>query len=336
MAFLPPSALVQSVAPYVSSALVSQPASARIRAHTARLPPIFAWGIFECRLAADDTRVDMLFRVSRRGGGDEKLAEAWPRVQEELGPVAAFLHAWRTARGALARIPLFWIEHDLLATGPSAPFVQFCVDPRYPEGREALPPAELRALARAGVALLLGDEPDAGSLDRLAQCAARLPEHASILHVGVMPYRGTRDLRVLAGVPIARTWEWLAAIGWPGDRARAFEWLELLGEHFTHASVQLDLGEAVRPTLALEFPLPRSGEDPAWKRFMASVVACGLADAEKAEAALQWIGDATGELPGAPWLVNVQRQLDVKLVLRADGSCEAKAYLCFHPRYVLI
>jgi hypothetical protein len=66
------------------------------------------------------------------------------------------------------------------------------------------------------------------------------------------------------------------------------------------------------------------------------VVACGLAGVEKAEAALRWIGDATGEVAGAPWLVNVQRQLDVKLVLRADGSCEAKAYLCFHPRYVLI
>ncbi|WP_394836669.1 hypothetical protein LVJ94_07150 [Pendulispora rubella] len=335
MAFLPPSALVQAVAPFVSSALVSLPASARIGAHTARLPPVFAWGIFECRLAPDDMRVDMLFRVSRRGGGEDKLAEEWPRIEAELGPIAEFLRAWRDPNGALARSPLFWVEHDLLPGGPSAPFVQFCVDPRYPEGRAALPPAELRALAKAGVAPLLGDEPDAGPLDLLAQCAARLPENASVLHVGVMPYRGRRDLRVLAGVPIARTWEWLAAIGWPGDRAHAFDWLDLLGGHFTHASVQLDLGEAVRPTLALEFPLPRSGDDPAWKRFMAGLVARGLADVEKAESALRWIGDATGQVTGAPWLVHVQRQLDVKLVLRADGTCEAKAYLCFHPRFVL-
>ena len=41
------------------------------------------------------------------------------------------------------------------------------------------------------------------------------------------------------------------------------------------------------------------------------------------------------DLSDVPWLVNVQRQLDVKMVLSAHGDVEAKAYLGFHPRFVL-
>jgi len=338
MSLLAPSALVGALAPHVPSSLISPLARGRIEAFVATLPPAFSWGIFECRLAPESERVDMLFCASRRHGGDAALARslADPNDSRRFSSVTPFLRTWSQPDGPLADVPLVWIEHDLLASGPSSPFVQFCVDPSYPVAQDtAMAPSRLRALSACGVELLLGERADAAAMDQLAYCAERLPGSGRILHVGVIPHRGTRDLRVLAAVPMAQTLDWLAAIAWPGDRGIAAQFLELLGERFPFASVQLDLGDTVRPTLALEFPLLTQPErDPAWAHFIDALVARGLASPSKGQGALDWIGDATHDLPGAPWLTNLQRQLDVKLVLSADGACEAKAYLCFHPRFV--
>ncbi|WP_394823104.1 hypothetical protein [Pendulispora albinea] len=334
----PPSTVVGALAAHAPPSLIAPPAWRRIESFVSTLPAAFFWGIFECRLAPADERVDMLLCASRRHGGDGALGRALEGGAHRFGPITPFLQAWVEPDGPLADVPLIWIEHDLLAEGPSAPFVQFCVDPSYPVAHETpLEPSRLRALAARGAGLLLGEPANDGAMDRLAACAARLPEGGRIVHVGVIPHRGSRDLRVLAGVPTFAVQGWLAAIGWPGDQAIAADFLSLLGAHVPLASVQLDLGDAVRPTLALEFPLlTRPDRDPRWSAFIESLVARGLASPEKGRAALGWIGDATYDLPGAPWLTNVQRQLDIKLVLSADGTCEAKAYLCFHPRFVLL
>ncbi|WP_394846846.1 hypothetical protein LZC95_05195 [Pendulispora brunnea] len=348
MPTLPPRALVRALLPYVSETLISPSVRSRLEAHTARLPAIFEWGIFECRFAPAVDRVDMLFRVSRpvAGANGTQLPEesTWP-ADHGLEPILPFFRTWLAANNELADVPLFWVEHDLATSGaspspsPSPPFIQFCVDPGFPHASRALPivPLRVRALAERGLAPLLGTAVDGAALDGLRRCAQRLPSKGRVLHVGVIPHRGSRDLRVLAAVPMESVLDWLAAIEWPGNRALAAEIHGWLGTHFEMASVQLDLGETVRPSLAMEFPLPsRDGNHPAWRAFMRILIDRGLASAEKSRAALDWMGDATHDLPETPWLVNLQRQLDVKVSLSADGELTAKAYLGFCPSFVLV
>jgi hypothetical protein len=304
-----------------------------LTALTARLPAWFSWGIFECRLHRDP-RVDLLLCLVRdrrpRSGSSTAPCEA-------LAPIQRFLDAWDDDP-RLAHSPLLWIEHDMLPDGASPPFVQFCVDPSYPRcDRAPLAPAAVAQLAEIGIERLLGRAPSPVALDRLAAAASRLPTGGRILHVGAMPHRGSDALRVLAAVPIDDVLGWLDAVAWSGSYARAAELVGLIRSHVRRASVQLDLGDRVGPTLAVEFPrIADAGADPAWQRFMAALVERGLAEPARAAAALSWIGRRTEDLPDAAWLVTLERQLDVKLVLGPDGACQAKAYLAFHPGYVAL
>ena len=110
----------------------------------------------------------------------------------------------------------------------------------------------------------------------------------------------------------------------------------LIGPGIPWASVQLDVGEAVRPTLALEMPLTtRPDRDAGWPLFVGELIRRRMCSPDKGAAALAWIGEDTYDLPGVPWLVRVQRSLDIKLIVTASGSIEAKAYLCLRPSFAL-
>jgi hypothetical protein len=334
MLHLPHHQIWDAITPQLSPVLVAPRPWQRLTALMSRLPPVFSWGIFECRLQRDP-RVDLLLCVVRERGATPTPRPATPAHRHALGAILPFLDAWYDDP-RLAASPLFWLEHDLVDDEPSPPFVQFCVDPSYPHSAQPpLAPAAVGALAAAGIERLLGRAASAAALARLVDAAERLPRGGRILHVGVIPHRGSAALRVLSAVPVGDTLAWLDAVGWPGDRGRAAELLALLGTRFPRASVQLDLGDRVGPALAIEFPLQAgSGADPGWQAFMAAIVERGLADPAKAVAALAWIGRQTHDFPGAAWLVGIGRQLDVKLSLGPDARCEAKAYLSFNPRYV--
>jgi hypothetical protein len=319
-----------ALAPELPPALIGPPEWLALTALMARLPAAFSWGIFECRLAPDP-RVDLLLCLVRdRGAARGLLGEALPSI-------AAFLVAWHDDP-RLAASPLCWIEHDLAGERPSPPFVQLCVDPSYPRCDQApLAPEAVAAIAAAGIAPLLGRPAAPGALAQLVIAADRLPPTGRILHVGVIPHRGRTALRVLATMAVGDALSWLAAIGWPGDVRRAAELVALLGGRIPRVSIQLDLEDAVGPAVAVEFPFEaESGAHPAWQAFMAGLVARGLADPAKAQAALGWIGHRSHELADAVWRVGIGRQLDVKVTLAADGRFEAKAYLSFHPAYVVL
>src|SRR5262245_12242825 len=124
MLMLPQDRLWDAIAPHVSPTLIAPQQWQALTALMARLPPVFSWGIFECRLAAD-ARVDLLLCLVRDRSAPPVLTAA---QRAQLAPILPFLDAWY-ADPRLAASPLFWLEHDVLADGPSPPFVQFCVDP---------------------------------------------------------------------------------------------------------------------------------------------------------------------------------------------------------------
>jgi len=326
---LPSRWLGDALVPHVPVPLIEAAQWRALAAVLARMPPVFSWGGFECRLHREP-RVDLLLCLVRAAAGaiaaDRRFPD--PAHGAALASIRAFLDAWYDDP-RLAGIPLCWIEHDVHLDGPSPPFVQFCVDPSYPGmHRPALTPAALGALAGAGLARLAGPNP--AGLARLVAVAEALPRTGRILHAGAIPHRGSAALRVLAALPIDDALGWLAAIGWPGRPADAAELLALLGGQLRRVSLQLDLDDGVGPTLAVEFALStETGDDPRWQALMAALVARGLAEPAKARAALSWIGHAAIDVPDAAWLIEVSRTLDVKLVLRPgpDGraSWEAKA-----------
>ena len=332
----------QVLGPQIPPRLIDASAWDRICALAAGLPPLFGWGIFECRLREGENRVDALFCISRREGGRAALTQwlAQDHQRSTLGPAGRFLGAWLETGGLLeAEVPLAWLEYDLPGSGPDEPFVQFCVDREYPNAHRspALTPLRLRSLAQQGLGLLLGRSPDSVRLAMLERCVERLPLGGRILHLGVMPRRGTDDIRMLAAIPTSQAAAWLDAIAWPGDPRQLSLMMDLIGDRFSRLSVQLDVGTSIGPQLAIEFPMTtRPDRDPAWVDFMDRLAEAGLCHPAKAQSALDWIGEETVDLPDAEWLVSIDRRLDVKVIANERGALEAKAYLCFHPRYVLV
>lgn len=321
---------------HLPAALVDDAAFAAITAIAAPLPSAFNWLGFECRLAADDRRVDFGVCIDARDRGRATIAGLLARGLPLPGLefTRSLFAAWVDPDAPIhAACPALWVEWDLVTGATSEPFAFVCVDPGFPDvgSRAALPPAELRAVT-AEVSTRLGAPLATTTLDRLLTTAAVLPPSARILHVAPMPTRGA-GLRVHTSLPRTDLPAWLAAIAWPGDR-RAAAWACELCRGIEQVGVQFTLDGEVAPYLGLEcYSLADPRTDPTWERLFAGLIAAGLCSPDKAAAALRWFGDETVDMPDAQWLTNIQRQFYVKLVL-AGSTLTAKVYLTLHPRFI--
>lgn len=144
-------------------------------------------------------------------------------------------------------------------------------------------------------------------------------------------------MRVYLTLPRASAPAWLRTVGWPGDEARLERALELLGENKFHVDLYIELAERVEPYLALGYDIPGHREAvEASRSLLERLIGAGVAAPEKMEAFLRWPGSASEVLPGAEWLVNISRQIEFKLVLHPKGGLEAKAYLFYQPRFILV
>jgi len=334
-------ALVDAVAPWLPPVLVPPESLARIEDLSARLPAAFGWAVCECRLGPGDDRVDFLVCASARDGGRERLAATSPEeaARAGLGRVWPFVDEW-CREGSLVNedVPLLWFEHDLPPGPAPDPMIFIFVDPAYPSAAVPSPSAlEVRELGARGLSLATGRKLPAATLDTLARCVARLPEDGRPLALCGLSPRGSDEIRLYAAMPAARIRGWLHAIGWPGnldDAERAVE-LTDAGEYPT--GVNVNVGPAVGPYFGAERYL-HFGPDhaAAVRRLVEDLIDLGACDPDKGEAALGWPGYVKVNLPGAGWLVRVERHLNFKVVCRPDGALEAKAYLAFASRFTLL
>ncbi|MGK4009185.1 hypothetical protein WMF31_41685 [Sorangium sp. So ce1036] len=336
--------LLAAVDPFLSGLLASPAARRRIAERAASLPPIWSQSCIECRLTAQaEERCDVMFCSSRQDGGQRALAARLrsSRPIPELGRAHRFWETWADPESEIGRnVPVVWLEIDDTPDDRAPdPFVFMTLDPLYGSGVRAsagLPPERARALAEEGLLLMLDDAPDRAALDLFERCARLLPEGGYMLHLTTMPQRGSRDLRVSAVMAVHEISSWLGAIGWPGDARTLALVLDLLDLPRGQLAVHFELGDAVRPTVALDFrPRARPNESSVWRALLERLVDLGVCDRGRGQAALDWMGTQLVDLPEAAWSMHVQRDLFFKLRVQPDGSLEIKAYLGILSSYAV-
>lgn len=333
-----PAQILAAAARHVPATLVDPPARMAIEALAVGMPAAVNWLGFECRLHRDDRRVDFGVCIDSRDRGRRTVAAvlADPEARTGLEFLRPLVAEWTDADTRLHRVcPVVWAEWDFAAGGASRPFAFVCVDPGFPGNRPrpVLAADELRGAAADCIRLLCGVAADPPMLDRLVACAGELPADARILHLAPQPAERGGGLRGHTSLRASDVMTWLRAIGWPGDEGAARRALELCRGAW-RVGVQFAVSDRVAPYLGFEYYShsdPRS--DPEWSLVLHDLVACGLCDRSKADAALAWFGDETVDLPDTTWFINIQRQFYLKLVV-APTACEAKIYLTLHPRFI--
>jgi hypothetical protein len=333
------------------AALVPAAAWTRALAVARELPEAVHCACFECRLEADEERVDFLVCVLADDGGGDALAVAAGKAVEGTVPVVTsawqrvfdFCREWMQPETMLhEEVPFIWLEFDLppTATTPPEPFLFFCVQ-RYfrsdslrlfgPAGSQAAAATYRQVLARA-LALLLG-RPIAPATERtLLACFAALPVGGHVLHVAPLAVRGRghEDLvRAVLTLPIAEVGAYLERLGWRGPWDEVQEILTTLHRDADDVGIQLDLGAVPLPVLGIQFYY--AARDPRWRPLLDGLVARGVCTPAKRDAVLAWPGRERLTLPGRKWPSELRRELELKLVCRADPErpLEAKAYLGF-------
>jgi hypothetical protein len=332
------SRLLRLVAPHLSPALVDPAAVDAIAGFAERLPHAFTWGILELRLASGDARADIAVVATRFAGSRAALAEVFAdarhaeREPAALGALGPLLHGWAAGLGRLSDVPYLGLEYDHPASGRSPPFVFLAIDPDVCRSPER-PLDDVIALAREGLTLALG-ELDPVPFATWERCARLLPPGGRVATTAPLAARGRRDLRLDASLPHQTIAPWLDAIGWPGERRQLELLLDLLGSGWQRNNLQLDLGAAVGPMLGILFRPPAAARDrQSWRPLLDRLYALGVCARDKGEAALDWIGVDTIDLPDLDWPVAVQRDLDFKLTLLPGGRLEVKSYLSYHAAW---
>ena len=298
-------------------ALVEYGARARVLAVADRIPASRTrWKYLECRLAAGATQTDLSIRV-------EPSETTHPAVEA------------------------LWFEYDCPNDGRSvdaivdAPGVFADIRPSVYAGASR----RERDAATRRVADSLGSPLPRETAAVIQRCLAALPPGSAIISTGCFPHRDAALRRLcIAGIDDDLLPAYLARIGWPGtwsQIARRLAPLTPLAVRAgrTAAIVHIDVGADVAPTIALELPFtraPQRGGRLAEVAVLDTLVATGVCDPAKRDALLAWPLRVVSTMPHELWPSVMTRRLNhVKLVWRADGIVEAKAYLAMSHRPIV-
>jgi hypothetical protein len=302
-------ALRVAAGPGFPAGLFSAGGLARIEAAADRLPGRLTSTFgFEIALGQAAGGADLAVAVTGLHGGREILARLSrhdspsPRPDDPAwAAVGALCQAWAVPGSALdAELHNVALEFDL------------------PEGEDGLPPPNVFLGARTGIlppppshpgqlelpvvgsaawlldtALpLLGRDLSPGRRDALARCFEALPASSRAFQVGVMLARPVEALRVcVLGLDCEKLAPYLGRIGWPGDLDELDLRLGALAANAETVIVDLDVAEAVLPSLGVECFAAEDGDQDVvqrWARFLNPLVEAGLCRPERRQALLEW------------------------------------------------
>jgi hypothetical protein len=317
-----------------------------------QLPDAWYCAALEARLASDEGRVDLLVCARADDGGREHLlralpqlisaspetAEAWRRVED-------FCRVWATEGSVLhADVPFVWLEFDLEAgrPGPPSPFLFFCLQPDFlarpmgftsSAGPQRGTEARQLRLIDEGLGLLLGPRCWPRVMAQLERCLRALPPEGQVLHLAPLAQRAQEAARLVVTIPRPEVIPFLQAIGCPGPLEELRATLDALHAGSRMVGVQLDVGEAVRDPVGLQFFY--RGPDPRWVPLLDALVARGLCTRAGHERALSWSGEERVAFHSRVMPLRLRRELELKLVFRRDQAPEAKAYFGFGADFLL-
>jgi hypothetical protein len=285
------------VSPYLRASIASREAVARIRTVAARLPPCSLAGL-ELRLREDRPDVDLFVRLPYTDPGlDPSLTTdpVWQAVQRLCDAVA-------TPGGPLhEQVRFVFLEFDLNTTPSQLPIPGLFLEL---ETSRTLGGRDLLALVGS---LGLGHQ-DSVSGDVLERCVTALPSGAQVAHLGLMPGRPGRAMRmVIQGMPATAVPAYLDVVGWRDPTGRLPALLHdvaALADPLT--LVDIDVERGVLPKVGVELYV-RSETDnvPRWRALFTRLVERGLASAAKADALLAWPGFVQESAANGAWAANL-------------------------------
>lgn len=285
---------------------------------------------FECRLDADP-RVDLQCAIERDSAGHRLLQEA------ELPAHLRSLPEWEWLSTLAGRwgsrdtpdVRQLWLGFDSgPVASPPRPLVHVRTDRLE------------RADHVAALETLFGEPLDPALRHTINRCLDAAPSPPA--YVGMMAARGTGALRWTLPLPITEAGDFLAVVGWDGDRGRLRELLRTIAEWTSDVGLSLNLTDRVEPYLGLELlNWTRPAADLAtWRRVLATLTDRGLCTGEKGRALLEVPGISHEH--GDSWPESLRtsdeyrdvavRQFTrtlshIKLVLSPGAPLRAKAYL---------
>jgi hypothetical protein len=303
---------------------------------------------FECRLSAEDDRVDFAFALLPGPDAVQlgtRLRAAHP-TSEPWAAFCDFLADWSVPGSDLAyRIPFVCAAFDLAAFDawpPSAPVlpapcVSLCVDPDFFARRLGLVPPhspldrDLPRLVDGWVARLVGRRMPARAGERLAACLAADPT-VQPKHLSLMLPRPGVPMKLDLTVDAERIGRLLAQVGWPADPAALHQAVAAWAPSAAHVQLNLVLHPELAPPLEVEiFTGAAEGTGGERLRFLERLVAAGLAAPSKA-ALLHDIWTRPSVVVDGERAV--ARSWYIKLRFEGTTPRDAKAYVGMMPRQV--
>ena len=341
------------VEPRLGAALLDAPGRAALRHVADRLSAHLScfWGL-EIRLGDPAPRADFLWEVAQGNGGIPTLAGRNPHdpaadvtvALRERSPfwreLGRFAGEWLDGPDWRRRVANIWLEVDAAAADArldaqlDRPSLFWGWNPQEAgSDRELL--AHLAMLGRRFYGLELDQA-------RIDAAAAAIPASGVAFQVGVMGARANPAVRLcVKNLDAGMTDRWLAAIGWPGNRALLRDTLARLAPVCGTIALDVDiLPDRVGPKLGIEvYSAERMLSVDTWRPLHDELLAQGLARGDKlaALANFPWHRryrqlNAWRRTPPLGYPILVTNLHHLKLVFVEDAVIEAKAYLAvFRP-----
>ena len=328
------------VKPYLHPQLVSAEALLPIQTLARNLPPC-TLAMFECRLGAGESRVDLLVWLSNY---TPNLAESFAGVtvwqactdfyQEWVQP-KSLLHDTVTALG---------LEFDLV--GQSSHLLTPCI--LLTLNLEIVSDGwRLKEIANRLHSRLPGHSVSPKIESHLQLCANSLPKGARIANLGVMLSRLVPTVRVVVKKIHPTQWlGYLREIGWGEAPNGLSDLVSTLSEFVDSIALSFDISDTIEPRIGLECHLSKQLRvDSRWQSFLEELVAWRLCTSTKKDAVLAWPGLSQKSDSPESWPQNLSRGdiflktqmlsffwrniYGIKIVYHPSQPLAAKAYLAF-------
>jgi ubiquinone/menaquinone biosynthesis C-methylase UbiE len=329
------------VTPYLHPELVSPLALSPIQALAQQILP-FSLAGFECRLGAEQSRVD--FQVN--------LSYPTPKLPESFltSPVWQFFQnlcqEWAEPTSCLhQRVIQIHLEFDIDGRPLQVPVPCIFLDLNRNPVREAQGLIEI-------ISRLLNSSFSAHLKSNLRLCADALPDSAKITHVGTMLSRPDQGVRLnVKGIPSQQLLNYLLQIGWEDSTNTLSDLVSTLSELVDEIVLTFDIGETIHPRIGLECFLEKQPHtEPRWQLFLDYLVERGLCTPAKQNALLVWPGFSQKTDQPDVWPQNLSwgdrflgsqtlsvfwRTISlIKIIYQPGNPLEAKGYLAFAHRWL--
>jgi hypothetical protein len=333
---------LRHVLPFMPAELLSPQALEPILGLARKLPPCASSG-FELRLGDEAPVADFLVNILTDDGSRTTFAGRHPDIQPPASfrqspvwqRVRDFCRLWSEPEEPLySRVRDLWLEFDLEQFSADIPIPGVFFGPRWES-------AELLGTVDRCVSLLRG--PELARPPALSRCLELMPGRRRLEQVGMMFSRYSEDLRLcLRDIPPREMSGYLSRAGWSGRPEEFDAIVEDLLPFVDDITLDIDVGDGVRPKIGLECILDRNPSKERWGAWLEHLVDQKLCTPRKRDGLLAWMGVTTQRDQPESWPENLvqfsqrtpgmlstfaRRVNHLKLVHQPGQPLQVKAYL---------